>query len=172
MATRCPSKSINRSSLSDSCFALSATHFILSLSNSCCCIIFSTNSFVALSALSILDWLTKGQGVLITHQGHQREDLHSVQTIACTDNLPPRSILRNSSTKVKAKPDMMDVEGVLYSIHCGECSDTFVGETRRTLIVLMTGHKRVMKNKDPKKGIAMHVQKTAHTINCLVRENN
>ena len=53
MATRCPSKSMNRSSLSDSRLALSASHFILFLSNpsaffqssACCCNTFSTNSF-------------------------------------------------------------------------------------------------------------------------------
>ena len=34
-----------------------------------------------------------------------------------------------------------------------------VGESGRTLKVRMAEHRRVVKNKDPKNGIAMHVQK-------------
>ena len=36
---------------------------------------------------------------------------------------------------------------------------------RRTLKVRMAEHRRVVENKDHKNGIAVHVQKTAHTIN-------
>ena len=41
----------------------------------------------------------------------------------------------------------------------------------------MAEHRRAVKNKDPKNGIALHVQKTPHTINCqeakiLGREDN
>ena len=43
--------------------------------------------------------------------------------------------------------------------------EVHVGETRRTLRVRMAECRRVVKNKDPKNGIAVHVQKTAHTIN-------
>ena len=88
-----------------------------------------------------------------------------------------RSTLRNSLTKVKRKLGMVDVEGTVYSIPCGDCSATYAGETRRTLKVLMAEWKRAVKNKDPNNGIALHVQKTAHTTNwkearVLVKENN
>ena len=58
----------------------------------------------------------------------------------------------------------MDVNGVVHSIPFAEYSATYVGETGRTLKVRMAEHRRVMKNKDPKNGIVIHVQKTAHTI--------
>ena len=72
---------------------------------------------------------------------------------------------------------MMDVNGVVHSIPCAEYSATYVGETGRTLKVHMEEHRRAMKKKNPKNGIVIHVQKTAHTINwqearILVRENN
>ena len=60
---------------------------------------------------------------------------------------------------------MVDVKGVVYSIPCAECSATYVEETGRTLRLRMAEHRREVKNKDPKNGIAMHVQKTAHTTN-------
>ena len=59
---------------------------------------------------------------------------------------------------------MMDVNGVVHSIPCAGYSATYVGKTRRTLKVHMAEHRRVMKNKDPKNGIVIHDQKTAHTI--------
>ena len=84
---------------------------------------------------------------------------------------------RNTFRKVKERPGMMDVKGVVYSIPCTECSATYVGETGRTLRVRVVDHSRAVKNKDPKNGIAMHVQETARTINwqearILGREDN
>ena len=76
-----------------------------------------------------------------------------------------RNTLTKLLTKVKERPGMMDMNGVVYSIPCAECSATYVGETGRTLKVHMAEHRRAVKNKDPKNGIAMHVRKTAHTIN-------
>ena len=61
---------------------------------------------------------------------------------------------------------MMDMKCVVYYIPSTKCSATYVGETGRKLRVCMAEHNRAVKNKDPKNGIAMHVQKTAHTINC------
>ena len=58
---------------------------------------------------------------------------------------------------------------------CAECSAVYVGETVRTLKVRMTEHRRAVKNMDPKNGIAMHVQKTAHAIDwqeARMREEN
>ena len=88
-----------------------------------------------------------------------------------------RNTLRKSLTKVKGRPGMLDVKGVVYSIPCADCSTTYIGETGRTLKVRMAEHKRAVKSKDPLNGIAVHVQKTAHNINwqearILARENN
>ena len=88
-----------------------------------------------------------------------------------------RNTLRKSLTKVKGRPGMMEVKGMVYLIPYAECSTTYVGETWKTLRVHMAEHRRVVKNKDLKNGIAIHVQKTAHTINWqeakfLGREDN
>ena len=67
--------------------------------------------------------------------------------------------LRKSLKKAKERPGMMDVNDV-HSIPCVEYS----AQTGRTLKVCMAEHRRVMKKKDPRNGIVIHVQKTAHTI--------
>ena len=88
-----------------------------------------------------------------------------------------RDTFRKSLMKVKRRPGMMNMKGVVYSIPCAECSTTNVEETERILRVRMTEHRRSVKNKHPKNEIAMHVQKTVHTINwqeemILGREDN
>ena len=83
-----------------------------------------------------------------------------------------------SLTKVKERPGMLNVKGVVYSIPCANCPATYIGETGRTLKVHMAEHKRAVKSKDPLNGIAVHIQKTAHNINwqearrILAWENN
>ena len=72
---------------------------------------------------------------------------------------------------------MMDVKSVVYSNFCVEFSATHIGETGRTLKARTAEHRRAVKNKGPKNGIAVHVQKTAPTINwqearVLAREDN
>ena len=59
--------------------------------------------------------------------------------------------LRKSLKKVKERPGMTDVNDVVHSIPCVEYS-------------AQTEHMRVMKNKDSRNGIVIHVQKTANTI--------
>ena len=78
-----------------------------------------------------------------------------------------RNTLRKSLTKVKGRPGVLDVKGVVYSIPCADCPATYIaiGETGRTLKVRMAEHKRAVKSKDPLNGIAVHVQKTARNIN-------
>ena len=45
-----------------------------------------------------------------------------------------RNTLRKSLTKVKGRPGILDVKGVVNSIHCAnDCSATYIGETGRTL---------------------------------------
>ena len=60
-----------------------------------------------------------------------------------------RNTLRKSLTKVKGRPGMMDMKGVVYSIPCAKCSATYVRETRRMLRVRMADHRRAVKKKDP-----------------------
>ena len=88
-----------------------------------------------------------------------------------------RSTLRKSLTKVKGRPEMIDLMGIVYSILCAECSATYVGETGGTLRVHMAENRKAVKSRDPKNGTAMHVQETAHTMNwqearILGREDN
>ena len=88
-----------------------------------------------------------------------------------------RNTLRKSLTKVIGSPDKMDVKGVVCSIPCAECSVNYTEETGRTLKLRIVEHKREVKSKDPKNGITVHVQKTAHIINwqearILAREDN
>ena len=88
-----------------------------------------------------------------------------------------RDTLRKSLTKVKGSPGMMDVKGAVYSIPCEEGSVIYIGETGRNLKVRIEEHKREVKSKDPKNGITVHVQKTAHIISwqearILARKDN
>ena len=80
--------------------------------------------------------------------------------------------LRKSLTKVKGSPGMMDVKGVVYSIPGAEGSVIYIGETGRTLKVRIVEHKRVVKNKDPKNGITVHVQMKDCTYNQLARSKD
>ena len=46
-----------------------------------------------------------------------------------------------------------------------DCDQVYTGESKRTLKVRMTDHKRAMKKSDPKNGIAVHVVNSQHKIN-------
>ena len=89
----------------------------------------------------------------------------SMQATGCTEGLHFQRYPREIPHEVKGRPWMMNVKGVVYSIPCAEYSSTYVGETGRTLRVRMAEQRRAVKNKDPRKRIAMHVQKNVHTIN-------
>ena len=59
-----------------------------------------------------------------------------------------RTTLRKFLMKVKERPGMMEVKGVVYFIPCAECSTTYIGETGRTLKVHMAEHRRAVENRD------------------------
>ena len=121
-----------------------------------------------------------GEGILrirLNDRCMAHTEQQSEQATGYTDHLQLRTTLRKFLMKVKERPGMMEVKGVVYFIPCAECSATYIGETGRTLKVHMVEHRRAVENKDHKNGIAMHVQNTAYTINRqearnLVREDN
>ena len=58
----------------------------------------------------------------------------------------------------------MDIKGVVYLISCSECSTVYIGETGRTLKVILVKHKRAVRMGDVNNGIAVHSLKTGHSI--------
>ena len=62
--------------------------------------------------------------------------------------------------QVKQKTPMKKKRNVVYEVPCHDCQLMYIGETRRTMKKRMTEHKYAVKTGDPKKGIAVHVQKT------------
>ena len=65
--------------------------------------------------------------------------------------------------QVKQKT-LMEKRNVVYEVPCRDCQLTYIGETKRTMKKRMTEHKYAVKTGDPKNGIAVHVQKTQHSI--------
>ena len=73
--------------------------------------------------------------------------------------------LRSMLTEVKQKTPMEKKRNVVYDVPCRDCQLTYIGQTtRRTMKKRMTEHKYDVKTGDPKNGIAVHVQKTQHSI--------
>ena len=59
--------------------------------------------------------------------------------------------------QVKNRTPEQKQTGVVYEIHCKNCPEVYVGETKRTLKVRLSEHRQVVKGVDPKNGIAVHV---------------
>ena len=66
--------------------------------------------------------------------------------------------------QVKQKTLTQKKRNVVYEVPCHYCQLTYIGETRRTMKKRMTEHKYAVKTGDPKNGIAVHVQRTQHSI--------
>ena len=67
--------------------------------------------------------------------------------------------------EVKQKTPMDRKRNVVYDVPCRDCQLAYIGQTtRRTMKKRMTEHKYDVKTGDPKNGIAVHVQKTQHSI--------
>ena len=62
---------------------------------------------------------------------------------------------------------------MVYTVPCKDCSNIYVGETKRNLKTRITEHKYAVRTADQKNGIAVHVQKEDHRIdweNAMVKE--
>ena len=71
--------------------------------------------------------------------------------------------LRSLLLNVKSKRNMDKVKGVVYKIDC-ECGHTYIGETGRTMEVRMKEHKWAVRYDDVNNGIAVHANRTRHSI--------
>ena len=76
----------------------------------------------------------------------------------------PQKTWRSMLMQVKQKTPMEKKRNVVYEVPCRDCQLTYIGETKRTLKKRMTEHKCAVKTGDPRNGIAVHVQKTQHSI--------
>ena len=71
-----------------------------------------------------------------------------------------KQTLKTSLTLPKPR---MEKTGVVYAIHC-EYGGTYLGETGRTLKIIMTEHKRAIRLGYPHNAISVHVNNTGHNI--------
>lgn len=55
-------------------------------------------------------------------------------------------------------------KGDIYKVPCSECESVYVGKTGRTLKKRLTEHRAAVKRGDDKNGIAVHANRTAHSI--------
>ena len=76
----------------------------------------------------------------------------------------PASTLKWTLMKVKSRLPDEKKKVVVYQIPCNNCDYVYTGESKRTLKVRMTEHKRAVKMSDPNNGIAVHVAKSQHSI--------
>ena len=55
-------------------------------------------------------------------------------------------------------------KGVVYQVPCKDCDEVYTGESKRTLKVRLTEHKRAVMRSNVNNGIAVHVDKNEHSI--------
>ena len=76
----------------------------------------------------------------------------------------PQKTLWSIVMRVKQKTPMEKKRNVVYEVPCHDCQFTNIGETRRTVKKRITEHKYAVKIGDPKNGIAVHAQKSQHSL--------
>ena len=76
----------------------------------------------------------------------------------------PQQILSSKLMQVKQRTPMEKNRNIVYEVPCCDCQLTYIGEMRRTMMKRMTQYKYAVKTGDPKNGIAVHVQRSQHTI--------
>ena len=76
----------------------------------------------------------------------------------------PTKTLRSIVMQVKQKTPMEKKRNVVYEVPCRECQLTYIGETRSSMKKRMTEHKYAVKTRNLKNGIAVHAQKSQHSI--------
>ena len=55
-------------------------------------------------------------------------------------------------------------KGIVYQLPCKDCDGVYTGESKRTLKVRLTEHKRAVVKSDVNNSIAVHVAKNEHSI--------
>ena len=76
----------------------------------------------------------------------------------------PPTTLKQSLVKLKARTTQEKKKEVVYQVPCGECDEVYLGETKRTLKVRLSEHRKAVRRGDTKNGIAVHVQQSQHSI--------
>ena len=76
----------------------------------------------------------------------------------------PQKTLRSIVMQVKQKTPMEKRINVVYEVPCRDCQLTYIEETRSTMKKKIMEHKYAVKTGDPKNGIAVHAQKSQHSI--------
>ena len=78
----------------------------------------------------------------------------------------PQQTLRNILVSAKDRAPPKTRTGVVYSIPCGDCTATYVGQTKRSITHRLKEHKRGLTTYNaPASAIAEHTMTTGHTIN-------
>ena len=75
----------------------------------------------------------------------------------------PQKTLRRTLMQMKERTPL-EKRNLVYEVPCHDCQLTYVGETKRSMKKRPTEHRYAVKTGDPKNGIAVHVQKSQHTI--------
>ena len=71
--------------------------------------------------------------------------------------------LRSLVKRVKDRPLIEQVKGMVHELPC-ECSETYIGETVRTMETRLKEHKYVVSRGDTNNGIAVHANCNVHLI--------
>ena len=85
-------------------------------------------------------------------------------------------MLQSILTKVKRPIESKHKTEVIYSIPC-ECGKVYIGETGKTLTERLAEHRRAVRRMDNNNSLAVHVQRTTHSITwdkaeVIEQENN
>ena len=70
----------------------------------------------------------------------------------------PQKTLRRTLMQVKEMTPMKKKRNVVYEVPCHDAQLMCIGETRRSMKKRLTEHRYAVKTRDPKNGIAVHVQ--------------
>ena len=66
--------------------------------------------------------------------------------------------------RVKSRVPEEKKKGIVYQVPCKDCDGVYTGESKRTLKVRLTEHKRAVVRSDVNNGIAVHVARNEHSI--------
>ena len=72
--------------------------------------------------------------------------------------------LKQVSMRVKLQIPVEKEKGIVYQVPCKDCDGVYTGESKRTLKVRLTDHRRAVVRSDVNNGIAVHVAKNEHRI--------